>query len=82
MELPAIFQALAAFFVSRNVPAWLVGGAARDLARGGAPIDLDLAVVRRTAYVWRANSPLPGARRLSHLMSNGPPAGLYRATSG
>lgn len=44
---PAISAALndlAAFFAARGVAAWLVGGAARDLARGRTPTDLDLAV--------------------------------------
>ncbi len=35
---------LATFCAARGVDAWLVGGAARDLARGAAPADLDLAV--------------------------------------
>jgi poly(A) polymerase/tRNA nucleotidyltransferase (CCA-adding enzyme) len=34
---------LASFFAARGVAAWLVGGAARDMARGVAPSDIDLA---------------------------------------
>ncbi len=35
---------LTAFLAAQGVAAWLVGGAARDLARGQAPSDLDVAV--------------------------------------
>ncbi len=35
---------LVAFCAAQGVNAWLVGGAARDLARGAVPADLDLAV--------------------------------------
>jgi tRNA nucleotidyltransferase/poly(A) polymerase len=39
-----VLAALASFFQGRGVTAWLVGGAARDMARGAAPSDIDLAV--------------------------------------
>ncbi len=39
-----ILPGLAAFFAARGAGVWLVGGAARDLARGVAPADLNLAV--------------------------------------
>jgi tRNA nucleotidyltransferase/poly(A) polymerase len=39
-----ILRDLAVFFAGRGVEAWLVGGAARDIARGLAPVDLDLAI--------------------------------------
>lgn len=43
-ELEQTLGDLAGFFAAHGVDAWLVGGAARDLARGEAPADLDLAV--------------------------------------
>jgi poly(A) polymerase/tRNA nucleotidyltransferase (CCA-adding enzyme) len=43
-NLDQTLRELAAFCASRGVSAWLVGGAARDIARGVAPGDLDLAV--------------------------------------
>jgi poly(A) polymerase/tRNA nucleotidyltransferase (CCA-adding enzyme) len=42
-QLEPTARELAGFFAARGVAAWLVGGAARDLARGQAPSDLDLA---------------------------------------
>lgn len=44
MDLETLLHSLAALCAARAVPAWLVGGAARDLARGSRPVDLDLAV--------------------------------------
>ncbi len=44
MDLTNLLHNLAAFTQARGVPAWLVGGAARDLAAGRTPHDLDLAV--------------------------------------
>ncbi|MBX0330632.1 HD domain-containing protein [Oscillochloris sp. ZM17-4] len=43
-DLDQTLHELAAFFAGRGVSAWLVGGAARDMARGVAPADIDLAV--------------------------------------
>jgi poly(A) polymerase/tRNA nucleotidyltransferase (CCA-adding enzyme) len=43
-DLDQTLRELAAFCAARGVSAWLVGGAARDIARGVAPADLDLAV--------------------------------------
>jgi poly(A) polymerase/tRNA nucleotidyltransferase (CCA-adding enzyme) len=43
-HLRATLGALHTFCVARGVDAWLVGGTTRDLARGYAPHDLDLAV--------------------------------------
>ncbi len=42
--LAALLEDLAAFLAAQGAEAWLVGGAARDLALGRAPVDLDLAV--------------------------------------
>lgn len=42
--LQKMLAQLTAFCADHAVPAWLVGGAARDLERGHAPTDLDLAV--------------------------------------
>jgi poly(A) polymerase/tRNA nucleotidyltransferase (CCA-adding enzyme) len=43
-NLTITLGALAAFCAARRVRAWLVGGAARDLALGRIPCDLDIAV--------------------------------------
>ncbi|MFP4435773.1 MAG: CCA tRNA nucleotidyltransferase [Chloroflexaceae bacterium] len=43
-NLATLLQKLAAFCAARNISAWLVGGAARDLALGLVPHDLDVAV--------------------------------------
>lgn len=43
-NLVAVLRELAAFCAARGVAAWLVGGAARDLALGLVPHDLDVAV--------------------------------------
>jgi putative nucleotidyltransferase with HDIG domain len=44
VDLETLLRELGAFCAARGVPAWLVGGAARDIALGRAPVDLDLAV--------------------------------------
>jgi poly(A) polymerase/tRNA nucleotidyltransferase (CCA-adding enzyme) len=52
---------LAALCAGRATPAWLVGGAARDLARGLAPADLDLAVAGDGLALARAFADAYGA---------------------
>jgi len=42
-RLAETLRELATFFAGRGVRAWLVGGAARDIARGSPPSDLDVA---------------------------------------
>lgn len=44
MDLLPLLHHLTAFMRARGVPAWIVGGAARDLALGRTPHDLDLVV--------------------------------------
>lgn len=52
---------LAAFLGARGVAAWLVGGAARDLALGRLPADLDLAVAGDGFALARAYADARGA---------------------
>jgi poly(A) polymerase len=57
----SVLRELAALCAARSVPAWLVGGAARDLARGLAPADLDLAVAGDGLALARAFADACGA---------------------
>lgn len=61
---PALAQLLAdlgAFLRARGVAAWLVGGAARDLAMGRSPVDLDVAVAGDGHALARAYADATGA---------------------
>lgn len=57
----ALLNDLATFLAARGVAAWLVGGAARDLAAGRAPGDLDLAVAGDGYALARAFADAAGA---------------------
>jgi poly(A) polymerase/tRNA nucleotidyltransferase (CCA-adding enzyme) len=57
----SVLRDLAALCAARAVPAWLVGGAARDLARGLAPADLDIAVAGDGLALARAFADACGA---------------------
>jgi poly(A) polymerase/tRNA nucleotidyltransferase (CCA-adding enzyme) len=59
--LTELIADLAAFLGARGAAAWLVGGAARDLARGLAPADLDLAVAGDGYSLARAYADARGA---------------------
>ncbi len=59
--LTARLRDLTAFLAARNIAAWLVGGAARDVARGQAPTDLDLAVAGDGFALARAYADACGA---------------------
>jgi putative nucleotidyltransferase with HDIG domain len=54
-------RALVAFCASQNMPAWLVGGTVRDMARGHAPADIDLAVAGDGLALARAFADAHGA---------------------
>jgi poly(A) polymerase/tRNA nucleotidyltransferase (CCA-adding enzyme) len=56
-----LLRDLAAFCAARGVPAWLVGGAARDLALGRPSADLDLAVDGDGLALARAFADVAGA---------------------
>ncbi|HMQ30195.1 MAG TPA: HDIG domain-containing protein [Chloroflexaceae bacterium] len=59
--LAALLADLAAFLGARGVAAWLVGGAARDLALGRSPTDLDVAVAGDGFALARAYADARGA---------------------
>ena len=59
--LTARLHDLTAFLAARDIAAWLVGGAARDLTRGQAPTDLDLAVAGDGFALARAYADACGA---------------------
>jgi poly(A) polymerase/tRNA nucleotidyltransferase (CCA-adding enzyme) len=64
-HLQSTLRNLAAFCAARGVRAWLVGGAARDLALGRAPADLDLAVAGDGLALARAFADTAGAASVS-----------------
>lgn len=60
-NLAQTLRDLAAFCAARGVAAWLVGGAARDLALGHTPYDLDVAVDADGVALARAFADQAGA---------------------
>lgn len=60
-NLPTALADLAHFCAAHGVDAWLVGGAARDLARGEVPTDLDVAVATDGYQLARAYADARGA---------------------
>lgn len=60
-KLSQVLAALARFCAARGVAAWLVGGAARDLALGRVPGDLDVAVDADGVALARAFADESGA---------------------
>ncbi|WP_129670330.1 HD domain-containing protein [Candidatus Chloroploca sp. Khr17] len=60
-DLHTALAELAHFCAAHGVEAWLVGGAARDLARGEVPTDLDVAVATDGYQLARAYADVRGA---------------------
>lgn len=60
-SLETVLRDLAALCAASDLPAWLVGGAARDLARGLAPADIDVAVAGDGLTLARAFADAHGA---------------------